>query len=158
MPWVAAAAVVAGTAISAYGQIKSSQAQSNASDFDAAKAEQNATLSVAQAGEDERVFRVGLRKSLGTMRTQYAASGLQVAGTAADIIGESAANGELDALKLRHAGSVKAAGYQSDVSLDRMRADAYGTSGYLSASGSLLGGTGRAINSFGGGSSSYGSD
>lgn len=148
MPWIAAIVAVAGLAVSVAGKVKEGQAQSDAAEYDAAKAASNAIVVRQQAAEDERVFRVENRKLISGMNANVGASGLSSEGSPEQVIGESAANGELDALKLRQAGEVKALGYQSDVNLDSMRAQAYSSGATLSAAGQLLGGAGSLYNTY----------
>lgn len=133
--------------------MKNANAQSRASQIEAQRAEQNAELVLQQTREDERVFRVSARKQLGEMRANVGASGLQFSGSIADVIGESAAAMELDALKLRHSGALKAYGLRTDAALLRGRAAGYAESGPMSAAGYLLGGASDIAKNYGGSSS-----
>lgn len=130
------------TAMSVVGALKQGSAGEAASRIQQQQAQKNADLSIQQSAEDERVFRIGLRKQLGEARAAQGASGLQLGGTANEMIAESAAMGEMDALKIRHAGELRALGYKTDAQLSGMRADSYGSGKYLSAAGYLLGGAG----------------
>lgn len=132
--------IVAG--VSAIGKAVGSKiegdAAKDAGDYNAQIAENNAMLSRQQAAEDERVFRVASRKELGGIRSGYAAGGITSEGSAQDVLEESAANAELDALKIKHGGEVRAKGFEADAVLSRAKGEAAQTSSTFSAAGSLL--------------------
>lgn len=127
-----------GAGVQVLGQVQQANSTSAAAQYDANRAAQNAIVSRQQAAEDERVYRVGLRKQIGSARASIGASGLQSGGSPADVLSDMAATGELDSLKLKHAGEVKAAGYTSDTNLYNLRAQSAQAGGYLSAGGTLL--------------------
>jgi hypothetical protein len=127
-------------ALSAVGSIQQANAQSSAAKFNARMGEQNAILAEQQAAEDERLQRLKGRKAIGATRAGYGASGVNLEGSPQDILEESAAAIELDALKIRHEGQIRANAYRSGAALDRAQGSAARTSGYLSATSALLGG------------------
>lgn len=128
----------------AAGSVAEGNAARNAGEFNAQIAENNARLSRQQAAEDERVFRVSSRKELGSIRSGYAAGGITSEGSAQDVLEESAANAELDALKIKHGGEVRAKGFEADAELSRAKGEAAQTSATFSAAGSLLEATPKA--------------
>lgn len=132
--------LLAGTATQVYGQMQQAAAMENAASFNRATAIQNAQLATQQAAEEERSYRVLARKQLGDMRASYAASGITLDGSAQDILEESAATAEMDALRIKHGGQVKAQGYRNDANLYGMQGRAAREQGYYSAAGTLLGG------------------
>lgn len=159
MQYAAAAATVIGTGIQVASMIKQGNAQADAANFNADQAAKNAKLSIAQAAEDERSFRVIARKHIGDVRSAYGASGVTNEGSAQDVLEESAANAELDALKIRHGGLVKAAGFQTDATLSNMRSQYSREGGYWGGAAALLGGSAKVFNNFySGGSGAQNSD
>jgi len=129
-----AAAGVA-TVISTMAQ---AQAQSRAATYNAQVSENNATYSRQIGAENERRQRVQNTKALGSIRAKYGASGITLDGSPSDVLAESAANAELEALMARHSGIVEAIGYKNSAALDRSRAGAARTAGYLGAAADLL--------------------
>ncbi len=114
------------------------QAQSRAATYNAQAAENSATYSRQIGAENERRQRVQNTKALGSIRAKYGASGITLDGSPSDVLAESAANAELEALMARHSGIVEAIGYGNSARLDRSRAGAARTGGYLGAAADLL--------------------
>jgi hypothetical protein len=94
-------------------------AEADASDYNAALADTNAAQSIEAAAETERRQRVTAAKQLGEIRARYGASG---AGINYDVLEESVATAELDALTIRHEGALKARAYQQEAAQLRYRA------------------------------------
>jgi hypothetical protein len=134
----AGAAQGVGGLLEASGHAAEGEARAAAAEYNAKSAEQNAKLSVAQAREEERRLRVMSRKQLGDMRANYAASGVQMEGSPLDVLEESAATAELDALTVRHGGQVKAAQARSEASLQRFQGEYAKAAGYLKATTTLI--------------------
>lgn len=154
---------IAGTALGAIGQIQQGNAAAEAGRYNAKVAEMNAVMSERRAKDAvERGAREEQRK-----RTEVAAlKGKQVAAMAAngvdlgfgsplDLIVDTAALGELDALTIRKNSAneaydhrVQAVNGRSDATLSRMNADAAQTGGYLNAAGTLLGGAATAYTNY----------
>lgn len=127
-----------GGILSSYGTLKEGYAAAAASDYNAALAEQNAVQAKYQAAEEERRQRVISRKALGDMRTSYAASGITMEGSALDVLTESAAAAELDALTIRHQGEVKATAYRNESALEKYKAKHQREAAKLGVASSLL--------------------
>lgn len=133
------------------GNVMKGDSEKDAADYNAALDAQAARDTEAQYVENERVFRQNTRQELGAMSANYAASGISVGeGSAAEVLRMSAANAELDALKLRHEGFLKAKSYRESAILQRKLGKVAQTTGYLSATASLLGSAGTAIGQYGG--------
>ena len=132
--------LMAGTTVQAVGSMKQAAAAENAASFNRVTAMQNAELASQQAMEEERSYRILARKQLGDMRANYAASGISLDASAQDILEESAATAEMDALRIKHSGKLKALGYTNDAALYKMQGDAARQQGSISAAGTLLGG------------------
>lgn len=101
---------------------------------------QNARIAEQQSAEDERLQRVMSGKVIGSIRANYGASGVSASeGSAQDVIENSAANAELDALKIRHQGAVKAWQYRTGASRDLMEADSAERKGKYAIASSFIG-------------------
>lgn len=144
LPLIAIAATVAGTAVATVAAVKQGDAASDAAKFNAKQAEQNAQVATGQATEDERAFRVFSRQQLGAIQAGYGASGVQNVGSAEDVLESGAQQSEMDALKIRYGGQLKAKGYEDSASLSGMEASSASAGGYLSAAGTLLSGASKA--------------
>lgn len=153
---MAEAAMLIGPAISAIGQIREGEAANSAAQYNAQVAEQNAQTTLAQSAEEERRLRVMARKQIGDARANYGASGVSLEGSPLDVLEESAATAELDALTVRYGGQQKAQAYRNEAKLERFRGKNSKTSGYLSAAGTLFQAGGKAAASGAGGGSGGG--
>lgn len=130
-----------GTGVQVVSAIKQGDAANDAAQYNAEMASNNAIASINQATEDERMFRVQSRQMLGDIRSGYAASGVTLEGSPEDVLYQSASNAELDALKIRHGGQLKAKGYKDSEGLSIMQGRSAQANGYMSAAGLLLKGT-----------------
>jgi hypothetical protein len=117
----------AGTAISAIGQVKAGhaqqaagQAQQAAANSQADLADYNATVADAQAKDaldrgtiEENRFRTAVKGLVGSQRTAFAASGVDVStGSAVDVQADATKLGELDALTIRTNARLQAWGFK----------------------------------------------
>lgn len=134
---MAAAAAVAGQAIGAAGNIRQGNAAEAAGEYNAQIAEQNAQATRATAAEEERRLRVSSRKQIGQARANYGASGVQLEGSPLDVLEESAANSELDALTVRHQGEQQARSLEQYATLERFKGKNAQIAGYLGAAGNV---------------------
>ncbi len=141
----------AGGMIQMAGEVHEGQAAENAAKYNASVAEHNANLSIHQSAEEERRQRVMAKRQLGDMRASYGASGVQLDGSALDVLEDSAANAELDALTIRHGGQVKASNFLNEASLERFKGRMMKEQAYLKATGTLLETGAKAAPSGGGG-------
>ena len=110
----------------------------------AGAAKANARAATAQAGEEERRFRVESMKRAGASRNAAASQGAGL--DSLDILSDNAANEELDALFIKYGGQVKSAQFKAEAKAAKM-------AGFTSAASSLAGGFGG---SFSGGSELFG--
>jgi hypothetical protein len=141
---VPAGLMVGGAIISAYGQLYSGQAAKQAGEYNAAMSERNAMLARQKAAEDERVFRTQTRRKMGEMRAAIGASGVTTEGSPFEVLEDSAAQAEMDALRIRYSGEMQATNFMADAQLQRYQGSASQTGSYFGAAGSLLGGLGHA--------------
>lgn len=120
---VIGAGMVAGIAggvvggVSSYQQGKAQQAQYNyqakVNEENAKIAQENANVQRQQGIEEARLQRIKAASTIGAQKTAMAANGVDVTqGTAVDVISDTAAIGELDALQTQYNYEMKARGYE----------------------------------------------
>lgn len=129
---------MAAEAIGALGAINEGKAGRAAGEYNAQVAENNAVYSRLQATEEERRSRAVARKFIGDMRSSYGASGITLEGTAMDVLSESAANAELDALTIRQGGEARYAAYSNEARMERIAGKNAMKSAKLRAAGLLI--------------------
>lgn len=148
---MAQAAALIGIGGSVIGAINASDEQrlkNEATNFNTAMSLQQATLALQESAEDERRLRVQGKQQLGEMRANYGASGITMEGSPLEIMQQSAANLELDALTIRHQGEVKAWAYRNQAKLDAF--DQYASQEMLPGriAASIFGAGGQAAQSY----------
>lgn len=137
---VSAVTSILSGAIGAVGAIAQSNAVQAQANYEQKVKNRNAGIARAQAqGEAVSSWRETRRK-LATIRTEYGASGLDLAGSPLDVLEDSATEGAFDVAKIRYAGEMRAQGFSEEAALAGMRSKSAKTAGYLSAAGELLGG------------------
>lgn len=98
---------------------KTAEANARGFDHNAQLKEDNADQIIRQSAEDERRLRVMNRRDLGTMQASYGASGVTMDGSPLDVLQETVAHQEMDALTIRKQGEGRAMGLRSDAGFDR---------------------------------------
>lgn len=165
------ATTVASAGIGAVGAVQQGNAAKAAADYNAKVAQnnaviarQNADLARSEADAEEQTVRRRTAGQLGTAGAAIGASGLTSEGTPLDVLEETAALGELDALTVRWGGDLKArsfeqqaTGYESSAVLERMQGRAAQRNAMFSAAGTLLSGFSSAATGYLRGSSGGGS-
>lgn len=141
-------AMIAGTVMSAVGQIQQGNAAKQAANFNAAIANNNAIASRQKAEADAARQERESRLRAGAVGAARGASGGTAAGSALDLMESNAAQEELDRLTILHGGELQAAGFESDAAVQRMRGSAAQKAGRLGAASTLLIGGARASGSF----------
>lgn len=140
---------IIGSVISAVGAVSQASAAAKAADYNAKVAEKNAAIAKQNALADEQAKRRETQSILGRSRAAIGASGLAVVGTPLDVLSETAALGELDALTIRYNGENNAQSYKQDAELERMRGRSAKTRGFFGAASHLIGGLSDAASSAG---------
>lgn len=125
-------------ALTAGASLIKGAAAGRAGDYNAKIAIQNAGLSRMQSIEEARRIRVMGRKVMGEQRANFGASGIAQSGSALDVLAETAANNELDALTIMHEGESRARMFESDARQEKEQGDDARTNSYLQAAGSLM--------------------
>lgn len=151
------------TVVGAAGTMAQASAQAEASKYNAEIAEMNATLAERNAKDaleagalEEQAKRTELAQLQGQQRAAMAASGVDLTfGSPLDTMVDSAVIGELDALTIRQNAyrknydyRVEAVNQRAGATLHEMEADAAMTGGAISAAGTILGGVGKAYQSY----------
>lgn len=134
--------MIAGTAISVYGQIKAGKAQSEIANANAAVLEKEAIAEKQSAKYDEDAHRERVKRAISTARVDIGRSGVD---SPAHVLAleTSAAEGEMDALAIRHGGAIAASRARSGARIQRAKGAAARRSGKVGAGVSLLTGGGR---------------
>ena len=137
--------MAAGAVMSAVGAIQQGKAAKNAANYNAAIATNDARIAELQAQAEESRHRRMARKAIGGIRAAYGASGVTLEGTPTDVLYESVANAESDALNIRYGGLLRSQGFMNTAQLDRMQGKNAQTAGYMNAASSLLSGGAQTV-------------
>jgi len=157
------ATTVAATAVSAYGAMRTAQANSAAAAAKAQQDQNNAILAQRSAndatarGDVEAQQKANQTKQLiGQQRAGLAANGVDPNdGTAVDLQSDAAGNGELDQLTIHANAAREAAGYQAQganyqnqAAVDEASSQNALSAGALASTSSILGGAGSVAGSW----------
>lgn len=132
-----------GTIFSAVGAISQGVQASNAADYNAAVARNNALAARQQASANAEAQGRESRRRLGAMRAAYGASGVTMEGSPLDVIEQSAMEAELDRQNILYSGELKASGYEGTSELEEAKGSSAMTGSLFSAGSSLLTGYGQ---------------
>jgi hypothetical protein len=124
-------ALVASAATAAVGAVAEGQAQkeaykaqANANEYNAKVSDMNAQIARNNASVREEAMRRKARQVLGQQRGALGQSGIQMTGSALDIIQQSTTMAELDALNTRYEGDLQARGLIATAVGERYQASA----------------------------------
>lgn len=170
---ISIASTVASIGMSIYGQIQQSTAQQAQYGYQAAVMRNNASIAEMQANDATERGKVAEARQrqrtaqiMGTQLAGLAGQGTEISGSASDILGDTAAAGEFDALTIRGNAAREAWGYRARGAEYSAQANAPGPAGLsgLSVGASLLAGGGQVADKWyryglntGGGMGGYGS-
>lgn len=105
-------------------QREAAESEAQLSDFNAHVADAQAQDAVERGAEEESRYRTGVRDLIGSQRTGFAASGVDVGyGSAVDVQADTAFLGELDALTIRNNAAREAWGFKVQATDLRKRAE-----------------------------------
>jgi hypothetical protein len=138
MAWVP----IALAAVAVVGAVAQARSARAAAKYNTAIAERNAVVSRQQAGVAETAQRQDSYRAMGRIRAGYSAAGVTPEGTPLDVLEDSAAEAELDALNIRYKGELSAIGYEGEAGLQRIRAKSALSTGVFNAGTALLAGAG----------------
>lgn len=149
-----AIAAVAGTAFSAYGQLRAGEAQARVAEQNALIAEENARQ--AEASTADKLEQLGRRTSitLGIQRAGYGKAGVKRTGTALDVLTDTVLKADRDAyrIEVEGANAIRAALFQA--AQERYKAKVAKQQSYIGAGSTLLTGFGQTGLAWGYGKSS----
>jgi len=137
--------IVAG--IIAVGAIQQGQAARASGKYNAALANQNAQIAkqeadvLARQQDRENYLRLGAIRA-----AQGKAGGVAGEGSVLDVIGDVAAQGELERQNIIYRGQLKARGYQATAGIELAEGRNAATAGYMQAGAALLGGADQYYN------------
>jgi len=145
-----------GTAVSAVGAIGSGMASRDAAQYQAAVDRNNVVIAnqarrdaLERGAEAELAQRRKTSDAIGRQRAAFGASGIEIGGSALDVLGDTAQFGELDALTVRNNAEREAAGYaaraqsaQQNAMLNDNKASNALASGFMNAGSTALAGAG----------------
>jgi hypothetical protein len=150
LPYIAVAMTAIGTGVSAYGQIQQGKSQAAQAEYNAKLAKRNAKSARESAEYEARQKRRGTARLIGRQRALYAKAGVTMEGSPLDVLQETAAQGEMDALMIERGYAQQEAAYKSQSELAKMRARNYRQQGYFGAGSTLLTGGGQIMGGYGG--------
>ncbi len=141
----AIAATVISAGVSTFAAVQSGQAQKDAAEFNASVARNDAIA--AQQETDFEVRQLSRRNKLrSAARTaKFAASGVEIGGSAADVSFDSAVQDELDILSAFYRGEIRSGSSKSQAELFRTQGRSAVISSSLAAGSTILGGFGSAL-------------
>ncbi|WP_334151657.1 virion core protein, T7 gp14 family [Hyphomicrobium sp.] len=157
------ALMIGSTLIGAAGQVQQAQATAKANRYNAQVQKMNATIADNRAKDaiergklEEQRKRQEVARLQGAQTAAMAANGVDLSfGSPLDVLVDTAALGEIDALTIRtnayreaYEHKVDAANKRAGAQLSSMSADAAKTGGYLSAAGTILGGGANAYGQY----------
>jgi hypothetical protein len=126
-------------AVQAASAVKQGQNAVAMSEYNYKTDVENANLAVQQGNEEARRSNVIANKVIGQGRAAAGASGIQMSGSALDVIGASAANAELDALSIQHKAAIKAYGYRSSAALEPFKQNVARENAQMATAGAIIG-------------------
>ena len=138
MGWTGIAMQGVSSVVSIYGQEQQSRTQTSMEKYNAKIAYRNAKIAKQNAEYEAKQKRKETTRLIGKQRALYGKAGVTMEGSPLEVIQETAAQGEMDALMIERKYAQEAATYKSQALLHRMRAKAYGQQGGMKAFGSFL--------------------
>lgn len=136
-------AAVGGAVASAAGAVSAGQSQSAMANYNAMVAQRDAEQAKVAAQFEETRQRQTAAALRGSQRAAFSKAGLQLEGSPLLVMAESQEEAEMDALVLRHSGSVAEARSRSQAALDRLQGKSARAAGVIGAGSSLLTGVSR---------------
>ena len=141
--------MIASAAISAYGAIQQGKAAKAAAEFNANVARQNAEIAredarmQAQQADRETYLRLGAIRA-----AQGKSGGAAGEGSVLDVLGDTAAQSELEKQNILYRGELRARGETNTALLEMAQGKQAQKAGYLKAGSELLGGAASAAGAF----------
>lgn len=132
---------IAGAVISAVGALQQGQAAKSAAEYNAAVSTQNAAIARQSAADKARQADRETYLRLGSIRANQGASGGAAGeGSVLDVLGDVAAQSELERQHIIYSGELQARGFTNDATLETFSGETKQTSSYWKAGSELLSG------------------
>lgn len=132
---------VAGAVISAVGALQQGSASKKASQYNAQIAEQNAAIARQNAADRATQADRETYLRLGAIRAAQGHSGGEAGeGSVLDVLGDVAAQSELERQQIVYQGEMQARGFSNDAELERFSGNTRQTASYWKAGSELLSG------------------
>ena len=133
--------MIAGSVMSAIGAMQQGQAAKSAADYNATIATQNAAIARRNAADKATQADRETYLRLGQIRANQGASGGNAGeGSVLDVIGDVAAQSELERQQIIYQGELQARGFQNDATLETFSGDTKQNASYWKAGSELLSG------------------
>jgi hypothetical protein len=152
MGWVAAGVAIAaiGAGTTAYTQVQQGHNQAANAKYNAKLASRNAKIAQESAEYEARQKRRETARLIGRQRALYGKAGVTMEGSPLEVIQETAAQGEMDALMIERRYTQQATAYKSQAELARTRTEIAKRRGYWGAGSTLLTSGGQMASGYGG--------
>lgn len=137
-----------GLAMTAYGQAAQGNAAQISANYNSMINERNARLSREKAAEDEKQFRVSVRKQQGSNVARLGASGVNLEGSPLEVLRENARNAEHDAMAIRFAGEQEREKYLTEARFNRTSGQSAARAANLGATAQVLYGAGDVLSRY----------
>lgn len=128
----------AGAGMQAVGQLREGMSAENAANFNAHQAEINARRAKEKSLEDEKRFRISVRKEAGANRTAVASSGIKLEGSPLAVLRENSRNAEQDAIAIRMGGDLARDTFLADARFSRAQGRSARRAARLGSAATLL--------------------
>jgi len=131
---------VVSTGLGVIGAIGEGISGQRAASFNAQALGNNADFALKQGAENQRRIRRSNAQFQGSQEAAIGASGLQLSGSALNVLSDSAIEGELMALDAKVSAENKAKGLRSQATIERMRGKQARRAGFINAGTTLING------------------
>jgi hypothetical protein len=159
IPYIVAAV---GAGVAAYGAVQQGNAAKEAATFNAQRAVDNSRIAIENAGIERQNALFAAQQQdrltyqrLGAIRAAAGVTGTTMEGSALDLLGDAAAQSELERQNILYSGELRARsrlnearGFQSTAALDLFSGQQAERAGYLRAGSELMSGAGRASRAY----------
>lgn len=137
-----------GLAMSAYGQAAQGNAAQISANYNAMVNERNAKLAKEKAVEDEKQFRISVRKSQASNVARLGKSGVRIEGSPLEVLKENARNAESDAISIRMQGTMAREQFMQEATFSRRSGASAARAANMGAASQLLAGSGDVISRY----------
>lgn len=134
----ATALTVGSTLLSAAGALSQARSQRDAAKYNAAVQEQQAKITLNQGAEKATEVARRTQQRTAAARAGFLQSGMELSGSAGDVLSAMETQGALDELTALYDSQVTAQGLYSNAALERSAAGSATTAGWLNAGNALL--------------------